>query len=97
MSIYILDILGVFAFSFYGSIKAIKSDFDIFGIFTLGIISSLGGGTIRDLLLSMTPIYFGSSVYERKVVVSEFCSSATQSLNLGHLSGQEGGPCPRSI
>lgn len=51
-----LDLLGVFAFAAGGAFSAIRAArIDIVGVFTLGIISAIGGGIMRDLLLGEAP------------------------------------------
>lgn len=56
--LYFLDLLGTFAFSFYGAYVALKKDLDIFGIIVCASLTALGGGTIRELMLNNTPFYF---------------------------------------
>ncbi|WP_150245194.1 trimeric intracellular cation channel family protein [Nocardiopsis quinghaiensis] len=57
--ILILDLIGVLAFAIDGSLTAIRTArVDIVGVLTLGIVTALGGGTIRDLLLGVTPATF---------------------------------------
>lgn len=56
--IYLLDLLGVFAFSFYGAYVALKKDLDIFGVVVCATLTAIGGGTIRELILNHTPFYF---------------------------------------
>jgi uncharacterized membrane protein YeiH len=61
--IFILDLIGTFAFASYGSFFAIKKDFDIFGIFVCAFLTAVGGGTLRELILSHVPFYFFDSSY----------------------------------
>ena len=56
--IYILDLLGTFAFAVYGSYFALKKDFDLFGVFVAAFLSGVGGGTICDIIFNNTPFYF---------------------------------------
>jgi len=53
--VFILEILGTIAFAISGALLAIQKRLDLFGILLLGIITALGGGTIRDLILGHTP------------------------------------------
>ena len=53
--LFVLDILGTVAFSLSGALKAIRKGFDIFGVIILGIITAVGGGCMRDLMLGITP------------------------------------------
>lgn len=49
------ELLGTIAFAMSGAILAVKKQLDIFGILFLGVVTALGGGIIRDLLLGHTP------------------------------------------
>ena len=52
MSVFlIIDILGTIAFSVSGALTAMKKRMDLFGIFIIAFVTSVGGGTLRDLLL----------------------------------------------
>jgi uncharacterized membrane protein YeiH len=51
-----LDLIGTFAFALNGSLTALRTArLDIVGVVTLGMITALGGGTIRDVLLASLP------------------------------------------
>jgi uncharacterized membrane protein YeiH len=54
-SLYILDLLGTFAFAISGSFRAIRHELDMLGMIVLAIITGVGGGVIRDLILGATP------------------------------------------
>lgn len=56
--IYILDLLGTFAFALSGALMAVKKDMDLFGVFVLALVTAIGGGTIRDAILGYTPIFY---------------------------------------
>jgi uncharacterized membrane protein YeiH len=52
----ILDFTGTFAFALNGALTALRAArLDIVGVVTLGMITALGGGTIRDVLLDSLP------------------------------------------
>jgi len=51
-----LDLLGTFAFALNGALTALRvARLDIVGVVTLGMITALGGGVIRDVLLDSLP------------------------------------------
>ena len=50
-----LDLIGVFTFGISGALLAIQRDFDIVGIAILAVITALGGGILRDLILGDSP------------------------------------------
>lgn len=55
MLFLVLDLLGVAVLAFSGALAAIRARLDVFGVVVLGVITSLGGGVIRDVLLGITP------------------------------------------
>lgn len=57
----LLDVLGTFAFAVSGATLAIKKQFDIFGVFVLAFVTSIGGGTVRDVLIGSTPVEWMSN------------------------------------
>lgn len=55
--INIIDYLGTFAFAISGIRLASAKKFDWFGAYVVGLVTAIGGGTIRDLLLDQTPFW----------------------------------------
>ena len=51
----ILDFVGTFAFAISGIRLASAKRFDWFGAYVVGLATAIGGGTIRDVLLDVTP------------------------------------------
>lgn len=52
----VLDLIGTFAFALNGALTAIRTaHVDIVGVITLGAITAVGGGIIRDVLLGALP------------------------------------------
>ena len=56
--IYTLGLLGIAAFSITGVIAAGKKDMDIFSIVLLGVVTALGGGTLRDIIIDASPVFW---------------------------------------
>lgn len=56
--IYALDLFGVAVFAISGSLAAGKKRMDIFGVVVLGLVTALGGGTLRDILLNSGPVFW---------------------------------------
>jgi uncharacterized membrane protein YeiH len=51
-----LDLAGTFAFALNGALTAVRAArLDIVGVVTLGMITALGGGILRDVLLGALP------------------------------------------
>lgn len=55
--INIIDYLGTFAFAISGIRLASAKRFDWFGAYVVGLVTAIGGGTVRDLLLNVTPFW----------------------------------------
>ena len=53
-SILIIDILGTIAFAVSGALTAMKKRMDLFGIFIIAYVTTVGGGTLRDILIDAT-------------------------------------------
>lgn len=52
----VLNLVGTFAFALNGALTAVRAaHLDIVGVLTLGVITALGGGIIRDILLGALP------------------------------------------
>jgi uncharacterized membrane protein YeiH len=68
--IYILDILGVFAFSFLGACTALEGRLNVIGVLTCAFLSALGGGTIREVILNRVPFYFHDRWYLLTVLLA---------------------------
>lgn len=61
--VQILDFIGTFAFAISGIRLASAKRFDWFGAYVVGFVTAIGGGTIRDLLLNVTPGWMVDPVY----------------------------------
>lgn len=62
--IFVFEIIGTVAFAVSGAMTGLKNKMDIFGVMILGVVTAVGGGVIRDLILGITPPgMFGKPVY----------------------------------
>ena len=61
--IKVIELLGTFAFAISGIRHAAAKHYDWFGGYVCGIAVAIGGGTIRDLMLSTTPFWMTTPVY----------------------------------
>lgn len=55
MLLTILDLVGIGAFAASGAMIGVQRRLDIFGICVVGVMTGIGGGVIRDLLLGIHP------------------------------------------
>jgi uncharacterized membrane protein YeiH len=58
MMLYALDLLGVAVFSASGALAAGRRRFDWIGVGVIAVVTAIGGGTLRDLLLGRHPIFW---------------------------------------
>lgn len=58
MDLFILtiDYGGTFVFAISGALAGMKRQFDVFGVFILALVTAIGGGTLRDVLIGSTPV-----------------------------------------
>jgi len=61
--INLIDYAGTFAFAISGIRLASAKQFDWFGAYVVGLVTAIGGGTTRDLLLNVTPFWMLQSSY----------------------------------
>ena len=59
----LLDLLGTFAFAISGIRLASGKQIDWFGAYVVGLATAIGGGTVRDLLLDLTPFWILDGKY----------------------------------
>jgi uncharacterized membrane protein YeiH len=61
--ITVIDLLGTFAFAISGIRLASGKNIDWFGAYIIGLVTAIGGGTTRDLLLDVTPFWMQDAKY----------------------------------
>lgn len=60
---FIIEVIGTLAFAVSGIRLAARKRFDWFGAYTVGVVTAIGGGTIRDLLLGAPVFWMASWMY----------------------------------
>lgn len=68
----IIEYAGTFAFAISGIRLASLKQFDWFGAYVVGLVTAIGGGTIRDLLLDVPPFWMNNSSYLIATAVALF-------------------------
>lgn len=61
--VQVLDFIGTFAFAISGIRLASAKRFDWFGAYVVGLVTAIGGGTMRDVLLDVTPAWMVDPMY----------------------------------
>lgn len=53
---YALDLAGTFVFAISGALSASDNRLDMFGVCAIALVTAVGGGTVRDILIDQHPI-----------------------------------------
>jgi len=67
---YTLDILGTIAFAISGVLVAMHKKMDPFGILIIAFVTAVGGGTLRDILIGLTPVSWMLDMTFTYVIIS---------------------------
>lgn len=54
--LYALDLAGTAVFAVSGALAAGRKSMDLLGVFVIGLVTAVGGGTLRDVLLDRHPL-----------------------------------------
>lgn len=54
----LLEIFGTIVFAITGSLVGKNKQMDIFGVMVIALVTALGGGTLRDILLGRLPVFW---------------------------------------
>lgn len=54
----VITICGTFSFAVSGAFAAMQKRLDAFGVLIVAFVTAVGGGTLRDLLLGATPVFW---------------------------------------
>ena len=58
MTLYALSLIGVAVFAASGALAAGRKGFDWIGVGVIAVVTAIGGGTLRDVLLDRHPIFW---------------------------------------
>jgi len=64
------DIIGTIVFAISGALAAGRKDMDIFGVIVLATVTAIGGGTLRDLVLGATPVFWIEHSYYLAIIAA---------------------------
>ncbi|MCI6161274.1 MAG: trimeric intracellular cation channel family protein [Prevotellaceae bacterium] len=59
----VIEFVGTFAFAISGIRLAASKHFDWFGGYVVGLVTAIGGGTLRDVMLGQTPFWMTNKIY----------------------------------
>ena len=63
MRFYYFEMLGTAVFAVTGVLAVTRRGLDVFGALVLGIVTALGGGTVRDLIIGAQPFWIDDFNY----------------------------------
>ena len=55
---YVLQLLGAAVFAASGALSAGRKRMDLLGVVVIAIVTAIGGGTLRDVLLDRHPVFW---------------------------------------
>ncbi|NNF00578.1 MAG: trimeric intracellular cation channel family protein, partial [Pyrinomonadaceae bacterium] len=64
----VIELLAILASAYAGLIEAKRQDMDFVGLFTAATVTAFGGGTLRDLVLDRTPLFWIENYYYPVIV-----------------------------
>ena len=73
--LFVIEVIGTIAFAISGIRLAAYKHFDLFGAYTIGLVTATGGGTLRDVMLNLpvfwlqTPVYLAVTAISLLIVV----------------------------
>lgn len=56
--LFIQDLIGTAVFAISGALAAREFRMDIFGMFIVAFVTGVGGGTLRDMMIGSTPVFW---------------------------------------
>ncbi len=77
MWLYVLELIGISVFAVSGTLAAGRKRLDLIGVLVLALVTAMGGGTVRDLLLDRHPIiWLADPIYLVVIIASAFLTMA---------------------
>lgn len=76
----IIEILGTISFSMSGSFAAMQKRLDPFGVLIIAFVTSVGGGTVRDLLLDIPVFWMHDLLMCSLILITSFFSMVFKSV-----------------
>jgi len=77
---YWLAIIATMAFAVTAVLAIADRGVDIFGVMVLGVMTAVGGGTVRDLILNVQPFWVADLVFIRVAIAASLVAFFARSL-----------------
>ncbi|MBI9071770.1 MAG: trimeric intracellular cation channel family protein [Melioribacteraceae bacterium] len=73
--IYYFDLISVLVCSITGALASMDKKIDGFGLFIIGTVAGIGGGTVRDIILGRFPVFWISdNTYFISIAIGTVCA-----------------------
>ncbi len=80
-----LEMLGTVAFSISGAMEAMKKEMDLLGVVILGLVTAVGGGVLRDIVIGhFPPRAFQNSQYALVAIVTAVIAFIVVAVRVKH-------------
>lgn len=66
----VIEVLGIIAFAMSGVFAALEKKLDVFGVLVIAFVTSVGGGTVRDVLIGATPVAWLKDTYTLQIILA---------------------------
>ncbi len=80
LAFVLTDTIGLVSFAISGALIAMKSDFNMIGIVLLSLLTAIGGGTLRDVVINRIPAVLMSDFYGAIAIIISFIIIAADSF-----------------
>jgi uncharacterized membrane protein YeiH len=69
--LHLIELLGVAVFAISGALAAGRRSLDLLGVVVIALVTAIGGGTLRDILLDRSPVFWiGDTTYLYACIVA---------------------------
>jgi uncharacterized membrane protein YeiH len=85
---FALTVLATFVMAATAAIQAARQNFDAFGAIVLAVVTAIGGGTLRDMLIGATPVFWLTDMTYLSTAVPVGLGTYLLSKRYGHSGGQ---------
>ncbi|MCO5723839.1 trimeric intracellular cation channel family protein [Robiginitalea marina] len=82
---FTVDILGTVAFAISGVLVAMEKRLDLFGVGIIALVTALGGGTLRDLLIGNLPVNWTTTLVYMYVILGSVMVAVVFQSRLKYL------------
>ncbi|WP_460187582.1 trimeric intracellular cation channel family protein [Thiomicrorhabdus hydrogeniphila] len=70
LTLYYLDLVGTAVFAITGLLAARRKELDLFGAIVIAMVTAIGGGTLRDLIIDVPVFWTQNDIYIYVVVIA---------------------------